>query len=199
MGYIYILTSPNGKTYIGQTIRSIEKRIEDHQLKSSKCIAIRDAIQKYGWTNFEKDWYECPDDELNKHEKWMVKLMGTLAPDGYNLMEGGGSGGKRSEETKQKMREGQLGEKNHNYGKTASEETNRKHGDSIKGDKHYASRRVYRYGIDGTFIDSFGSTEEAGRHLNKKSASNIRSCARDKTGRHQTAYNFIWSFDPPVL
>ena len=31
MGYIYILTSPSGKSYIGQTIRSIEKRFQQHQ------------------------------------------------------------------------------------------------------------------------------------------------------------------------
>ena len=31
MGYIYILTSPSGKSYIGQTTRSIHKRLEEHE------------------------------------------------------------------------------------------------------------------------------------------------------------------------
>jgi hypothetical protein len=104
MGYIYILTSPSGKIYIGQTTRPIEKRLEEHETgQSTSCRGIYGAIQKYGWENFEKEWYECPDEDLNKHEKWMVTLMITLTPDGYNLKEGGGNRGKLSEETKQKI------------------------------------------------------------------------------------------------
>ena len=37
MGFIYMLTSPSGKSYIGQTIRPIGKRLTEHQLQSSKC------------------------------------------------------------------------------------------------------------------------------------------------------------------
>lgn len=55
MGYIYILTSPNGKSYIGQTIRPIEKRLEEHQ-KSKGGRGVSGAIKKYDWDNFEKDW-----------------------------------------------------------------------------------------------------------------------------------------------
>lgn len=117
MGYIYILTSPNGKSYIGQTIRTIEKRFEEHQ-QSNNCRLIYRAIKKYGWDNFEKDWYECPEEDLNFDEDLLVSEMGTLVPGGYNLRDGGGSNGKHSEETKQKMREAQKGEKNHMYGKT---------------------------------------------------------------------------------
>jgi group I intron endonuclease len=142
MGYIYILTSPIGKSYIGQTILPIEKRFQRHQRKSSKCAAIYNAIQKYGWENFEKDWYECPDEDLNFDENLLVREMGTIAPGGYNLKEGGGNGklseetkqkigganmGKiRTEEYKQKKSESQRGEKNHNYGKEFSEETKQK-------------------------------------------------------------------------
>lgn len=67
-----MLTSPSGKSYIGQTVRPIEKRFEEHQLESSNCVAIYRAIQKYGWENFETDWYECPDEELNRHEELMI-------------------------------------------------------------------------------------------------------------------------------
>jgi hypothetical protein len=88
-------------------------------------VAIYNAIQKYGWENFQKDWYECPDGDLDKHEELMIEVLGTLSPGGYNL-KGGGSNGKPSEETKRKMREAQLGEKNHAYGKMPSEETKQK-------------------------------------------------------------------------
>lgn len=153
MGHIYIFTSPSGKSYIGQTSRPIQKRFKEHQLESSGCVAIYNAIKKYGWENFEKDYYECPDEDLNKHEELMVEVLGTLSPDGYNLREGGGSNGKMSEETKQKMSEvrlghivseetrqkiseSKLGEKNYNFGKTPSDETRQKMSDVNKGDKN---------------------------------------------------------------
>ncbi len=109
MGKIYIFTSPSGKSYVGQTTRDIEERFGEHQEPTSACSAIRNAIQYYGWDSFIADYYECPDDELNKNEKWMVELLGTLSPGGYNLREGGGSRGKHSEESKQKNRESHIG------------------------------------------------------------------------------------------
>jgi group I intron endonuclease len=146
MGYLYMLTSPIGKSYIGQTVRPIEERFRDHQYPSSGCVAIYNAIQKYGWENFDKDWYECPDDELDKHEELMVEVLGTLAPDGYNLREGGGSCGKLSEETKRRISEAQRGnirteETKHKISETLTgiirtEETKQRMSDSKKGDKH---------------------------------------------------------------
>jgi len=144
MGYIYIITSPNGKSYIGQTIRPIEVRLEEHRTgKSKECRRIYNAIKKHGWENFVIDWYYCPDEELNNHEKLMVEVLGTLSPEGYNLVEGGGNRGKASEETKQLQREVKLGENNPmygrtgekcpNYGKTPSNETKQKIGDGNRG------------------------------------------------------------------
>ena len=63
MGYIYILTSPSGKSYVGQTTRDIEERFGEHQEPTSACSAIRNAIQYYGWDRFIADYYECPDGE----------------------------------------------------------------------------------------------------------------------------------------
>jgi group I intron endonuclease len=127
MGYIYILTSSSsGKSYVGQTTREIEERLGEHQEHTSACRAIRNAIQKHGWDSFIADYYECPDDELNKNEKWMVELLGTLSPWGYNLREGGGSRGKFSDDTKKKLSESRVGEKNHRYGTKTSEETKQK-------------------------------------------------------------------------
>ena len=133
MGYIYILTSPNGKSYIGQTIRPIEKRrLEQHQ-ESNRCRRIYNAIKKYGWNNFEKDWYECPDEDLNFDEELLVREMGTLSPGGYNLREGDGSHGKMSKETRQKIGEANRGENNPNNGKPISKETKQKIGDGNRG------------------------------------------------------------------
>ena len=206
-----MLTSPKGKTYIGQTIRHIQVRLEEHRTGRSKgCRGIYNAINKYGWENIEKDWYECPDEDLNKHEELMVEVFGTLSPNGYNLREGGGNRGKLSEETKQKL----SGENHHMWGKTHSKETkqknreahlgrkqseehNKKNRESNLGEKSICSKRVYQYEIDGTFIDSFGSGREAGRHF-KKDGSSIRECARGAR-RSKTAYGFKWSYTMDIF
>jgi group I intron endonuclease len=219
MGYIYILTSPNGKSYIGQTIRPIEKRFEAHQ-RDSKCRVIYNAIQYHGWENFEKDYYECPDNDLNFDEELLIREMGTLSPGGYNLREGGGSHGKLNKETKQKISEILRGEKNPMYGKTHSEKTKQKMrkpkseeaiqnmripkgkdhkkkiGEAQLGEKHHSSKRVYQYDLEGNYIGSFGSGREAARHLNKKSGPKISACAR---GDSKTAYGFKWSHISPVV
>lgn len=199
MGYIYNATNIiNGKGYVGQTIRPIKERLKEHQFgKSKNCKGIAGAIKKYGWDSFIIDCYECPDDELNKHERWMVNLMGTLSPNGYNLKEGGGNRGKYSEETKQKMRKPKSEEtkqkisKGH-IGKKASNKTKQKLSESRKGEKNHRSKRVYQYDLEGNLLGTFGTSEEASIHLKKKCATNIRACA---CGKRKTAYNFKWSYE----
>mgnify|MGYP001810153903 CR=1 FL=1 len=146
MGFVYKLTFPSEKSYIGQTIRPIHERLKEHQYASSNCVAVCNAIKKYGWEKVEKEWYEVPDEDLNFYEEMLVALLGTLAPGGYNLVEGGGSTGKMSEETKQKMREAKTGEKNPMYGKTGkkaywygkehTEETKQKMKEAQTGEKN---------------------------------------------------------------
>jgi group I intron endonuclease len=216
MGWIYNATNKlNGKGYIGQTIRSIKKRLKEHQQENSNCRAFSGAIKKYGWENFVIDCYECPDDELNKHERWMINLMGTLSPNGYNLKEGGGPHGQASEESKQKMRkpksdkhkqsirEARLGT-THNEGskqKNTEAHLGKKHSNEsiqkMSGENHNKSKRIYQYDLDGIFIASFGSTGEAGRHIKGEGGdgSLISKCANDKIGRRKTAYNFKWSYE----
>jgi group I intron endonuclease len=149
MGHIYMIKNKkNGKIYIGQTTRPIHKRLEEHETgQSNGCRAVYNAIKKHGWENFEKDWYECPDDELNKHEKWMVNLMITLSPEGYNLREGGGNYGKMSDDSKQRMSESQLGRKHTEktkqkmseaqIGKSKSNDHKNNISEAKQGEKHH--------------------------------------------------------------
>lgn len=118
----------NGKIYIGQTVRPIQTRLREHRTGKIGCTAIYNAIKLYGWKNFEIDYYECPDEDLNDDEDLLVREMGTLSPNGYNLKEGGGNGN-LSEETKQKIGDA-------NRGKSHSEETRQKMSESQLGRTH---------------------------------------------------------------
>ena len=215
----------NGKIYIGQTIRLMKRRLEEHRSgQNNKCRALFSAIKKHGWENFEKDWYECPDEDLNFDEELLVREMMTISPNGYNLREGGGSRGKHSKESKQKMRvaalgktrsethsrnisEANRGEKHYLYGKTRSKKSKQKQSKTMTGDgnhmygktgeKHHNSKKIYQYELDGTFIDSFVSAVEAGLYF-EKDASSIKACARGSR-RHKTAYKFKWSYTFPFV
>lgn len=52
VGCVYLITSPSGKQYVGQTVRSIEKRWWEHVYAalsgSGECRAVANAIRKYG-------------------------------------------------------------------------------------------------------------------------------------------------------
>ena len=168
MGYIYILTSPSGKSYIGQTTRHIEKRFKEHQKKNSYCVAIYNAVRRYGWENFEKDWYECPDEDLNFDEELLVREMGTLSPIGYNLRDGGANG-KSSEETKQRISEALCGEKHPMYGKTLSDEIKQKlRSASIGIPKSEEHKQKIRNSHCGKILSEEHKQKLSEAHLGKK-------------------------------
>ncbi len=111
MGYIYRLTSPKNKHYIGQTTRNYSVRWREHENRvkyDNCCPALKNAIKLYGWESFEKEVViECNEDELDCFEVLFIILYDSLAPNGYNLTPGG-KNYKHSEETKNKMRESHL-------------------------------------------------------------------------------------------
>lgn len=121
MGLIYKLTSPSGKSYIGQTTRSFERRLQEH-CQDNGCKILHAAINKYGIEEFLKEiLVECDDSELDIYECQYIKELNTLEPNGYNIRSGG-SNGKHSELSKERMRQKKLGANNHNYGKPRSDQ-----------------------------------------------------------------------------
>jgi group I intron endonuclease len=108
-GCIYKLTSPSGKSYIGQTIYGIQNRWRDHLYdafnpKKNHCKLLNKAIRKYGKDSFEVECLEeCNKEDLDKREAHYINNLNTLKPNGYNL-KSGGSSSKHTEETKAKIR-----------------------------------------------------------------------------------------------
>ena len=105
MGFIYKVTSPSTKMYIGQTRRDPQKRWMQHCWSSSTgCTALKNAITKYGAENMKFEVVEeCADAMLNDREEHWIKELNTLAPNGYNLRSGGGVGESVSDETRARM------------------------------------------------------------------------------------------------
>jgi hypothetical protein len=102
MGFVYILTAPNGKAYVGQTTRHPEQRLKEH-VKCDACLLIHQALNKYGVENFDVDWLEVPDAELDKYERLIIEKLDCMSPNGYNLVGGGCLNRSVSDETRAKM------------------------------------------------------------------------------------------------
>lgn len=113
IGYIYKITNlKNNKVYIGQTIESNPfNRIKDHfangTLKDpkNKNHKFYNAIRKYGKDNFKIEIIcECYNqDDLNKAEIYFITNYYKTDKKSYNIRSGGSSG-KHSKSTKNKMR-----------------------------------------------------------------------------------------------
>jgi group I intron endonuclease len=121
MGIIYMLQSPSGKVYIGQTTRTLEKRLQEH-CAGNGCVILHKAIKKYGIEHFNTQiLVTCEDEKLDDYEIHYIQAYNSLEPNGYNIRTGG-SAGKHSEASKERMRQQKLGVKNHNYGKPRSDQ-----------------------------------------------------------------------------
>lgn len=94
MKYIYLITSPSGKQYVGQSKVPVDKKIKSYiqlekYIKSDRLIA--NAIKKYGWNNMKFEIIEQNQDwtaeQLNKREIYWIEKYNTLV-EGYNMTSG---------------------------------------------------------------------------------------------------------------
>ena len=108
---IYKITNKiNKKIYIGQTIVSLKRRWSGHICKSKKGnTPLYNAIKKYGKENFNIEEIGGANSiaELNYQEWLLIYKHNTIWPNGYNMMQGGGSKGKKSNYSRKKMSKSQ--------------------------------------------------------------------------------------------
>jgi len=93
----------SGKVYIGQTVRSLAKRISRHQHDG---YPIGQALRKYGLGAFDVKEIDSAStlEQLNILEEAWIASLNCIAPNGYNLRSGGGNS-LHSDSSKQKMSE----------------------------------------------------------------------------------------------
>lgn len=131
-GTIYTLTNiVNGKIYVGLTTVSLKKRLIQHRsaVNRGSNYAIHNAIRKYGWESFETAYLKVPVKYITGFEEQLIRSLGTMTPNGYNLTSGGeGTAGRKVSnkvraEHSQRMRGRFTGENNPFYGKKHSIES----------------------------------------------------------------------------
>jgi group I intron endonuclease len=108
-GIIYKITcKPTGMAYVGQTIQGLSKRIKQHREQRSYCRCLSEAIKEHNWSNFEVETlWQGNSKLLSDMEVKFIEEYNTMAPNGYNLREGGGKSEKVSEDSRQLMIEKQ--------------------------------------------------------------------------------------------
>ncbi len=105
MGYIYYITFPSGKSYIGQTRQDYNQRIRQHKASNDNTLISR-AFKKYDTYKLEI-LLQCNNKLLDEYEIKFIELYDTVSPNGYNLRTGGQNGYVFSEETRKKCSESQ--------------------------------------------------------------------------------------------
>lgn len=102
-GFIYCISNDiNDKRYIGQTVKTIRERWNEHTWDSSNRFAnsnivLYRAFNKYGIEHFKINMIasvscinrEALEAELDIKEKYYIKLFSTKSPNGYNMTDGG--------------------------------------------------------------------------------------------------------------
>ena len=78
-GVMYMITSPSGKSYIGQTIQLPENRWNQHIGAALRyeyhCIALEAAIREYGSTNMKYEILLITNENMLDHyEVEFIKL-----------------------------------------------------------------------------------------------------------------------------
>ena len=101
---VYKITNNiNKKTYIGQTTQKLYYRWNNHiyNMKNTKNNhPLYNAMRKHGVENFTIEEIDGANSitELNYKEWLRIHMHNTIAPNGYNLREGGDASGKMSKE-----------------------------------------------------------------------------------------------------
>jgi len=87
-GFVYKITSPSRKSYIGQTKSSVSHRLGQH--RRGHCRYFTNAINKYGLDGLSVSIISCcPLSKISKEEINAIAFFNSLHPNGYNLSSGG--------------------------------------------------------------------------------------------------------------
>lgn len=174
--YVYMYTSPSGKSYVGRSCNSKNIRARTDGSGYKNCTAFWNAIQKYGWENFiyrileENIGYE----DIDKRENYWINYYSTSTDEnGYNLLKPEGEGKTYTDEVIKKLSDSHKGQTPWNKGLSGvySEEALKKMSDSHIGKMKGEKSPLY------------------GKHLSEETKEKLRQYRGEKSsmfGKHHT-------------
>ena len=194
---VYMITSPNGKKYIGMTRTSMEKRWNNGN-GYIQNKPLFDDIKKYGKEKFTRTvlYDGLTKEEAENQEKRLISVWETQNPEkGYNVESGGLHPEKLAESTKKKMSISHIGlPRDEKYRKNISEaKKGKKNGMYGKTGKLNPTSRAVIAMKDGVLVGMFDSMKEANENLGLPNGAfkNISACCH---GKRRIAYGYTWSF-----
>lgn len=166
---VYVLTSPNGKKYVGTTSKNPSQRWNYGYGYRQNPTFFAD-IRKYGWCNIKKDIAGSGLNQQDAHtlEQRLIKEHNSTNPEyGYNRAAGGvgTTGFYPSDESRAKMAKSQIGNKSHCI-------------------------PVCQFDSDGVLVAVFASAREASiaTGVNYKSIINCRNGVTKQAGGYTWRY-----------
>lgn len=220
-GSIYKITCKlNNKVYIGQTIRNIEDRWKQH-LKDSKQAKYKHshfyrAMNKYGSESFSIETIDLVESEdinelkeiLNKLERFYISNLNSFKK-GYNSSWGGEGnlGLKHTEESKEKMRQANLGKSVPDHVRKKISESSIKYykenplimtDEWIKNSSRAHKKQIVQLSLKGDFIKLWDGAVDVESELGINHANITKCCCIDKI-QYQSAGNFIWQYNDDYI
>jgi len=154
-GIIYkVKNNITGKYYIGQTIKNIERRKNEHivDAKSGRGYRLHSSIRKYGIDVFSWEilCICCSLDDLITYEDFYIHYYNSQIPYGYNISGAKSGTYTRTDEIKKKMSKAKIGNISPMFGKSHTEETRKKISDNhidVSGNKNpnFGNRKEKSY------------------------------------------------------
>lgn len=218
MCVIYKYTSPENKSYIGQTIKTPKQRAGVNGRDYKNCHYFYEAIEKFGFDSLKLEILEeCERDKLDERERYWIAYYNTVYPNGYNATIGGQKNTQTwSKKVYQFSQDGKL-IKEYNSLTEAAEENKcnvsslsevcngRKvtclgyfwsyENISPKPKKNYRNKKIYQFDENGYLIKEFETVANAA-HYNNVSYAQIYACAGKK--RVKRVKDMIFTYEPFV-
>lgn len=183
---IYLLESPIGEVYIGQS-RNIKSRISVYRrCKNMTQPKLYESLKKHGYENHKVSVLahlptNVSQDALDVSEKAYISLYKKAGRKMLNISKGGGApmyGKTHSEKTRLEQSKRYSGVNNPNYGKGCFGNTNGR------------SRVILQYDIDGNFIREWDTVTNASKELGIKRT----TISSNLIGLNKSAKGFIWKY-----
>lgn len=169
MPFIYKITSPSGKVYVGSTVNAKQRYSQYKNLHCKEQRKLYNSFLKYGFNNhLFQVIAECELDCMLKLEAMYGQIFDVLGVKGLNLSLPKGSDTYRTitEENRIKRRNIQLN-------KPVSEESKMKISNKLKGNKHWLGKKHK----EETKIKM--SDWQKGRKLSKSHCDNIKKAKQN--------------------